>query len=225
MLTPLRPRPNCVTRAPDSAPRKISPLHHLTVTRGFRADISPAQMPRSTPGCCSSAEPPPQLRGLPVTNCLGPEGTSANGAEPGDVWRRSSLTVQGAPRGRSGRVHRGSSRGGRGGCGGSTPSTRKDPRAATATAPAAARLTGTPPTPAHWPAEGVGRGRFRPISGRQRTANRRCATVSCARGPRLRQASPHPPTARRVLAMKAARPPAVARGQCGPERGEGRRSV
>lgn len=162
VLTPLRPRPHCVTRAPDSAPRKTSPLHHLMVAHGFRADISPAQMPGSTPGCGPTAEPPPQQGGVPVTDCLGREGIPASGEKPGDVGRRSSLTVQGAPRGRSGRVHRGGGRGGRGGSGGSTPSTRREPGAATA----AARLTGTPPTSAHWSTEGVGRGRFRPISGR-----------------------------------------------------------
>lgn len=220
MLTPLRPRPHCVTRAPDSAPRKTSPLHYLTVTRGFRADISPTQMPGSTPGCGPHSGAAAPARWGPSYRLPRTGGNLRERDGTGRCRKEKQSHRAGRTRGRSGRVHRGGGRGGRGGSGVSTPTMRRETRAATA----AARLTGTPPTSAHWQTEGVGRGRFRPISGRQRTANRRCATVSRATGPRLRQASPHLPTAWRILAMKAARRPDVAPGQRGPERGEGRRS-
>lgn len=145
VLTPLRPHPRCVTRAPDNAPRKTSRLHHLTVTRGLRTDISPAQMPESTPVRTDSGTVAPARWGpshqLPRT-ALCREEISPSGAELGGGRRRSILTVQGAPRGQSGTVDRGGSGGGRGGSGDSTPGTRREPRAA-----AAARFTGTPPPP------------------------------------------------------------------------------
>lgn len=132
----LRPAENTPATTANGHPRSPGP------------DISLAQMPGRPPGLgLDSGAPHHHLTktdGVSFTDSLGQrlsrEGISASKEEPGSDWRKSSLTVRGSPCGQAWTtaavavavaVADG----------GSTPSTRGETRSA------AARFTGTPPSP------------------------------------------------------------------------------